>query len=157
MLPVLQREIVEKNQWANEDDILDYFAMGQCLPGIIMVNTSVFIGRHRKGVLGGISAAIGVVLPALTIITVIAMCLNTFADYPAVKNAFAGIRVCVVVLILNAIVSLWPKAVVDKKCIVIFALVCGLSVFTNWSPVVFVIAAALLGIGIKSFEGRHVK
>ncbi len=157
MLPILQSEIVEKKRWATEAEIMDYYAMGQCLPGVIMVNTSVFIGRQRKGVPGGIIAAIGAFLPSLVIITVIAMCLTAFADYPVVKNAFAGIRVCVVVLIINAIVKLWPKAIVDYKCIIIFAVVCGLSVFTNWSPVVFVIAAALLGICIKQIEGRQAK
>lgn len=157
MLPILQREIVEKQQWATEAEIMDYYAMGQCLPGIIMVNTSIFIGRQRKGTLGGILAAIGAFLPSLFIITVIATGLTAFADYPAIKNAFAGIRVCVVILILNAIVKLWSKAIVDYKCIIIFSVVCSLSIFTSWSPVVFVVAAAFLGISIKHFEGRHIK
>lgn len=154
MLPILQREIVEKKGWATDAEVMDYYAMGQCLPGIIMVNTSVFVGRKYKGVAGGVIAAVGAALPSLIIITVIAICLTAFADLPVVKNAFAGIRVCVVVLIINAIVKLWGKAMVDWKCLVIFALVCGLSVFTDWSPVVFVLASALVGIGVREVDSR---
>lgn len=154
MLPILQRDIIEKYGWASEEEVMDYYAMGQCLPGIIMVNTSVFIGRKHRGVAGGIIAGLGSVFPSLIIITVIATFLTAFADVPAVKNAFAGIRVCVVVLILNAIVKLWKGAIVDWKCVVIFACVCLLSVFTDISPVLFVVCAAAAGIVIKSLEAR---
>ena len=128
MLPILQREVVEHNHWASEEEIMDYYAMAQCLPGIIMVNTAAFVGRKYRGKLGGIVAALGSMLPSLIIITVIAMFLTAFSDYPVVKNAFAGIRVCVVVLIVNAVVKLWKSAIVDWKCLVIiFAPVCVLS------------------------------
>ena len=147
MLPILQREVVEHNGWATEEEIMDYYAMGQCLPGIIMVNTSAFVGRRHKGVAGGIVAGLGSAFPSLVIITVIAMCLNAFADYPVVKNAFAGIRVCVVVLIVNAVVKLWKSAIVDwMSLVLIFLPVCALSLFTKISPVILVVAAAVLGI-----------
>ena len=105
MLPILQRDIVEKHGWVNDEEVMDYYAMAQCLPGIIMVNTSVFIGRHRKGTAGGIVAGLASALPSLVIITVIAMFLTAFAEYPIVQNAFAGIRACVVVLIVNAVLN----------------------------------------------------
>lgn len=146
MLPILQREIVERNGWATDAEVIDYYAMGQCLPGIIMVNTSVFVGTRRKGTLGGVVAALGAVFPSLVIITVIAMCLTAFADAPIVKNAFAGIRVCVVVLIINAVVKLWKAAIVDWKCVLIFLAVLICSVLTDLSPVIFVIVCALLGV-----------
>lgn len=151
MLPILQREVVEKNGWASEEEIMDYYAMGQCLPGIIMVNTAVFVGEKRRGTLGGVVAALGAVFPSLMIITVIAVCLTSFADVPAVKNAFAGIRACVVVLIINAVAKLWKAAIVDWKCVLIFLAVCLLSIFTDISPVLFVIAAALLGVALSVF------
>ncbi|MEG1632424.1 MAG: chromate transporter [Oscillospiraceae bacterium] len=149
MLPILQKEIVEKYGWVTDAEVMDYYAMGQCLPGIIMVNTSAFIGRRKKGVAGGIIAAVAAVLPSLVIITVIAACLTAFADVPMVKNAFAGIRVCVVVLIINAVAKLWKTAIIDWKCLGIFLAVCLLSVFTNVSPVVFVLAAAAAGIAVS--------
>lgn len=155
MLPILQREVVDSRKWATEEEILDYYAIGQCLPGIIMVNTMIFIGSKRKGKLGGIVAALGTVCPALIIITVIAALLTNFADNVYVKKAFAGIRVCVCVLIVNAVLRLWKNSVVDKKGLVIFALIAVLSVLTHITPVIFVIAAALLGIVIKTLEVKR--
>lgn len=147
MLPILQRDIVEHNKWAADEEVMDYYAMAQCLPGIIMVNTSVFIGRHRKGTLGGVVAGFASALPSLVIITVIATFLTAFADYPIVQNAFAGIRACVVVLIANAVIKLWKSAMVDWKSIVIvFLPVFALSAFTGVSPILLVVAAALAGI-----------
>lgn len=147
MLPILQRDIVEHNKWATDEEVMDYYAMAQCLPGIIMVNTSVFIGRHRKGTLGGVVAGLASALPSLVIITVIATFLTAFADYPIVQNAFAGIRACVVVLIANAVIKLWKSAMVDWKSIVIvFLPVFALSAFTGVSPILLVVAAALAGI-----------
>lgn len=150
MLPILQREVVENRHWVSEEEVLDYYAIGQCLPGIIMVNTMIFIGEKRKGRIGGIVAALGTTCPALIIITVIAALLTGFADVPAVKNAFAGIRVCVCVLIFNAVLKLWSKSVIDWKCFAIFAVVALGSLFTDITPVIFVIASAIAGIIIGS-------
>lgn len=155
MLPILQREVVETRGWVTEEEVLDYYAIGQCLPGVIMVNTMIFIGDKRKDRLGAIAAALGTVCPALIIITLIAALLTNFADVPAVKNAFAGIRVCVVVLILNAIIKLWKSSVVDLKCFVIFGIVVMGSMFTELTPVVFVILAAIAGIVIKTLEVKN--
>ena len=101
MLPILQAEVVEKYHWASEEELADYYAVGQCTPGVIAVNTATFIGMKRKGVPGGIIATLGVVFPSLVIITVIAACLSNFAQLQVVKDAFAGIRVCVCVLICH--------------------------------------------------------
>lgn len=150
MLPILQREVVENRHWVSEEEVLDYYAIGQCLPGIIMVNTMIFIGEKRRGRIGGIVAALGTTCPALIIITVIAALLTGFADVPAVKNAFAGIRVCVCVLIFNAVLKLWSKSVIDWKCFAIFAVVALGSLFTDITPVIFVIASAIAGIIIGS-------
>ena len=153
MLPMLQREVVEKKGWATEEELTDYFAIGQCTPGIIAVNTATFIGRKRGGVPGGIAATLGVVFPSLVIITVIAALLSNFADIPAVQHAFSGIRVCVCVLILNAVIKLWKKTVIDWITFAIFLAVLALSLFTSLSPVVFVLAAALIGVVVRSLGG----
>ena len=91
MLPILQRDIVEHYGWASEEEVMDYYAMGQCLPGIIMVNTSVFIGQKHRGTLGGIVAGFASTVPSLIIITVIAAFLTRFAEYPVVQH-FTGIE-----------------------------------------------------------------
>lgn len=155
MLPILQRDIVEHNKWATDEEVMDYYAMAQCLPGIIMVNTSVFIGRHRKGTAGGIVAGLASTLPSLIIITIIAAFLQAFAEYAVVQNAFAGIRACVVVLIANAVIKLWKSAMVDwKSIVIIFLPVFLLSAFTGVSPILLVVAAAAAGIVITALSSH---
>lgn len=150
MLPLLQREIVEKKHWATEEELLDYFAVGQCTPGIIAVNTATFIGFKEKKLSGAIFATLGIVSPSLVIITVIAALLSNFAHIAAVQNAFAGIRVAVCVLILNSIVKLWKKSVVDKLTLGVFiAVFLGSVLLSHVSPVMFIVGAAVLGIVVR--------
>ena len=150
LLPLLQREIVEKKHWATEEELLDYFAVGQCTPGIIAVNTATFVGFKEKKLSGAIFATLGIVSPSLVIITVIAALLSNFAHIAAVQNAFAGIRVAVCVLILNSIVKLWKKSVVDKLTLGVFiAVFLGSVLLSHVSPVVFIVAAAVLGIVVR--------
>lgn len=150
MLPLLQREIVEKKKWTTEEELLDYFAVGQCTPGIIAVNTATFVGFKEKKLSGAIFATLGIVSPSLVIITVIAALLSNFAHIAAVQNAFAGIRVAVCVLILNSIVKLWKKSVVDKLTFVVFlAVFVGSVLLSSVSPVAFIVAAAVLGIVVR--------
>ena len=157
MLPILQREVVENKGWATEEELADWFAIGQCTPGIIAVNTATFIGEKKRGVLGGIAATLGVVFPSLVIITVLAGLITNFSHLAWVQNAFAGIQVCVCVLILNAVLKLLKKSVVDKRTALIFALVLLGSIFLSVSPVWFVLLAALSGIALKALEGRKTK
>lgn len=150
MLPLLQREIVEKKHWATEEELLDYFAVGQCTPGIIAVNTATFVGFKEKKLSGTIFATLGIVSPSLVIITVIAALLSNFAHIAAVQNAFAGIRVAVCVLILNSIVKLWKKSVVDKLTLGVFiAVFLGSVLLSHVSPVMFIVGAAVLGIVVR--------
>ena len=155
MLPIIEHEIVDKRGWATLEELMDYYAIGQCTPGLIAINTATFIGEKRKGVVGGVIATLGFTTPAFLIITIVAAVLQNFADYPAVQNAFAGIRVCVCILIVNAVVNLWKKSIVDKFTLLIFAAVFLISVCTSASPAILVIAAGIAGIVIKQFlEGR---
>ena len=155
MLPILQREVVENKHWATEEEIVDSFAIGQCTPGIIAVNTATFVGQKRKGISGGIVATLGVVFPSLIIITILAGLINNFSDVAWVQNAFAGIQVCVCVLIFNAVLKLLKKSVVDKWTGAIFVLVLLGGVFLNVSPVWFILVAAVLGILLKNLEVKR--
>ena len=155
MLPILQREVVENKHWADEEELADYFAIGQCTPGIIAVNTATFIGQKLYGTVGGILATLGVVFPSLVIISLLAGLINNFADLAWVQNAFAGIQVCVCVLIFNAVVKLLKKSVVDKRTLVIFLLVLAGGCLLDVSPVVFVLLSALAGIVLKQLEVKR--
>ena len=150
MLPILQREVVDSKGWATEEELTDYYAIGQCTPGIIAVNTATFIGQKNKGVPGGIIATLGLVFPSLVIISLLAGVITAFSHLAWVNHAFGGIRVCVCVLILNAVVKLFKKAVIDVPTTIIFLVVALGSFFTPLSPVIFVLTAAAAGILLKN-------
>ena len=154
MLPILQREVVERRQWATEAELADYYAIGQCTPGIIAVNTATFVGYSQAGVLGGVVATLGVVFPSLVIIMVLAGLITSYADVPAVQHAFAGIRVSVCVLVFNAVCKLWKNAVVDKRTLAIFLVVFLAATLTGLSPVWFVLLAAGAGLILKAWEAK---
>lgn len=153
MLPLLQKEIVEKNNWATDGELSDYFALSQCTPGIIAINTATFVGYKQRGVLGGIVATLGVVFPSLIIISLIAAFISGFADLEIVKNAFAGIRVAVCVMILGAVLRLYKSAVLDKPAACIFFAVFLLSLLTPVSPIVFVVLAGVAGVLLRRKGG----
>ena len=170
MLPILQREIVEKKEWATEAELTDYFAIGQCTPGVIAVNTATFVGQKQKSIPGGIVATLGLVFPSIVIILVIAAFLQNFADLPVVIHAFAGVRACVCALILSSVLKLRKSPLVDGPTAVIFAVVLVLAVIGNFiafdgntplgallnfllSPVVLVVAAGVAGLCIRGAKG----
>ena len=152
MLPILQRELVDQRQWVTEEELMDYFAIGQCTPGIIAVNTATFIGQKRGGNIGGIASTLGVIFPSMVIISLLAGLIANFSHLAWVQNAFAGIQVCVCVLIFNGTMKLLKKAVIDKPTAAIFLAVLLGSSLLNLSPVVFVVVSAILGILLKSRE-----
>jgi len=153
MLPLLQREFVEKRNWVKDEELMDYFAIGQCTPGIIAINVSTFICNKRKGLLGGVISTLGFVTFPIILLIIIAAFLSNFSEYAIVKNAFAGIRVCVCVLILNAIERLWKKSVVNPIALVLFGIIFVATVFTSISPALLVIISAFAGIILSQISG----
>lgn len=146
MLPILQREVVDNKGWITTEEALDYYSVSQCLPGIIAVNTSLFIGHKMKGKAGGICAALGIVTPSLVIIMVIAAFLQNFIHYPIVQNAFYGVRIVVCALILSAIVKLFRPAVKDGFTAFLYLLTLFLGLFTSIPTWLLVVLAVLAGI-----------
>ena len=150
MLPILQREVVENKGWATDEELTDYFAIGQCTPGVIAVNTATFIGQKLKGIPGAIAATLGVVFPSVVIISLLAGVIEAFSHITWVQNAFGGIRVCVCVLIFNAVTKLWKKSVKDKAGVVICLAVFLASVVLKASPVLLVLLAGIAGVVIHT-------
>ena len=146
MLPMLQKEVVNGRHWATDEELMDYYAIGQCTPGIIAVNTATFVGYKNRGIPGAIAATLGVIAPSLVIIMIIAAFISNFIELSAVSSAFAGIRACVCVLIGSAVVKLAKKSLVDKGAIAIAAVVFVLSLFTSVSPALLVVVAGAIGI-----------
>ena len=153
MLPIIQEEIVNKRNWATDEEILDYYAIGQSTPGIIAVNTATFIGYNRRGLIGGIVATLGIVSPSIVIITIIAIFFKNFQDYVLVQHALGGIRVVVAALILNAVIKMYKDSVKDWVGIVLFIVSFLLLVFLDITPIVVIIISAVIGIiRFKSIE-----
>ena len=148
MLPMLQKEVVNGRHWATDEELMDYYAIGQCTPGIIAVNTATFVGYKNRGIPGAIAATLGVIAPSLVIIMIIAAFISNFIELSFVSSAFAGIRAC------SAVVKLAKKSLVDKGAIAIAAVVFVLSLFTSVSPVLLVVVAGAIGIVLKGGKGE---
>lgn len=151
MLPLLERDLNEKRHWTTTEELMDYFAIGQCTPGVIALNVSTFIGYKRKKIPGALAATTGFLTIPIMIILVISAFLTNFADLPVVKNAFAGIRVCVCVLIFQAVLRLWKKSVPDNIALILYLVIFAVTVFSGLLPVkvpaaVLVITAGIFGV-----------
>lgn len=152
MLPMLQAEIVEKNHWATEEELLNYYAIGQCTPGIIAVNTATFIGYKQAKIKGGIVATLGVVFPSLVIICIIAGVLTTFADNATVQHAFAAVRVAVGAMVVNTVVKMWESSVKNNTGAVLAVVAFLASLFLPISPIVIVLLGAVCGLVLPEFR-----
>lgn len=155
MLPILQREVVENHGWATEDELMDYYAIGQCTPGVIAVNTATFIGYKTQGLPGAILATVGVIAPSLIIIIAIAAFIQQFAHLAAVQHAFAGIRIAVCALVLQSVWKMAKKGVVDMPTGIILLATFAAVAFLGVSPVVMVVVAAAAGILIGLVRRRR--
>ena len=144
MLPMLEREIVNKHKWSTQEELLNYFAIGQCTPGVIAVNTATFVGYKVKGIIGGIVATLGVIAPSMLIITVIAMVLENFMDIVWVQHAFAGIRVAVCALITASVVKLFKSNVKKNWHIALAVIACVVVALLKLSPGSVVVGCAVL-------------
>ena len=169
MLPILQRELVDNKGWATEDELADYYAVGQCTPGVIAVNTATFVGYNRMGWLGGVVATLGVVFPCLVIIMAIAAFLSNFMHLDVVVHAFNGVRAGVVALIFSSVLKLLNTSLVDWKTRLIYVVVLLAGAVGVWapmpggalgqvlgalcSPVFLVVVSGLVGLAIYGKKG----
>ena len=149
MLPILERELVNKREWTSLDELRDYFSIGQCTPGIIALNVSTFIGEKRAGVMGAVAAGLGFLTVPIIIILIIAAFLTNFTELEVIQHAFAGVRVCVCVLIVQAVMRLWKSSIVDKLTLALYFIIFMLNAFAKISPALLVIASGLLGLFIR--------
>ena len=170
MLPILQREVADNKGWATEDQLADYYAVGQCTPGVIAVNTATFVGSSQAGIAGGVVATLGLVFPSIVIILVIAAFLSNFMDNPWVIHAFNGVRAGVVALILSSVIKLVKGAVIDWPTRILYAAVLILAAAGAFvqlpdgplgavldvicSPVTLVILAGAAGLLTRAVKGE---
>ena len=155
MLPLLEKEVVEKHNWASEEELLDYFAIAQCTPGIIAVNTATFIGYKLKGIKGAIVSTLALVTPSIIIISLIAGMIEIFTDNVYVAHALNGIRIAVCVLMSTTLYKMMQKNLKNKVHYIVAILAFGLSYFFKISTAIMVVMAILLGIAID--KARRLK
>ncbi len=171
MLPILQREVVDNKKWATAEQLTDYYAVGQCTPGVIAVNTATFIGSQQAGIAGGVAATLGVVTIPSILILIIAAFLSSFMDSAIVAHAFSGIRACVTALILASVIKLFKGSVKDWPTRIIYIIVLALAAAGNFmaaperfikaweiitSPVFLVVISGVAGLVIRNVQ-RSVK
>ncbi len=157
MLPMLEKEIVEKYKWATLEEILDYFAIGQCTPGVIAVNTATFVGYKNKGIVGGIVATLGVITPSLIIISIIATILSAIYENPIVQHAFSGIGVAVCAILIQAVIKMGKSGLVDKVTWIIGIAAFLLSLILDISTIIIIIAAGVVGVLFKAISRKRAE
>lgn len=146
MLPMLKREVVVKYGWSTEEELLDIYAIGQCTPGIIAVNTATYIGYQQKGLLGSIFGTLGMVTPSIIIISLIATILRNFIDLPIILHALSGIRIVVCALMLQTVYSLAKAGIKNKLGLFLFLAGFLIATFTPVPTILLVLFAAIVGI-----------
>ncbi|NBK21643.1 MAG: chromate transporter [Spirochaetia bacterium] len=154
MLPMLQREVITKHNWVTEEEVLDIYAIGQCTPGIIAVNTATMIGYRKRGIVGAIVATLGEVSPSLILITLLATILFHVQDNEVVQHAFGGIRVAVCALITQSVITLAKKSLIDIPTVLLYLAVVLSTFFLSVSPIVVVIFAICFGLSVQKMKRR---
>lgn len=154
MLPMLKYELVEKKNWIREEELLDCYAIGQCTPGIIAVNTATYVGYKRKGVMGGIVSTLGMITPSIVVITLVAICLQVFIENVWVQHALMGVRAVVCALMLNTVLTLAKKSLKNAFCWSVCGIAFLLAMFSSIPTVCIVLAAACVGILVYVAGGK---
>lgn len=149
ILPLLQAELVDKKQWILQDELCEYYALGQSVPGIIAANMSIFVGFKLAGQKGAFAAATGIITPAFLAIVLIAEILQELTKFKFIESIFWGVGIGVVILVIMAVKEMWSKSVVDKFSFAIFVSAFILSAFLQVSPAIIIISSAFAGIIYK--------
>ena len=146
ILPLLQNELVDKKNWVDNEELCEYYALGQSVPGVIAVNMSAFVGYHLRGVAGAFAAMCGIVMPSFLAIVIIARMLDEIVGLKFIQSIFWGVGIGVLILIFLAVKEMWQKSIVDRYTSWVFFFVFILSACCKVSPGILIVAAIFLGI-----------
>lgn len=146
MLPIIQKEVVEKKKWIGETEFLDMVAISQSAPGPLAVNISAFVGQKMKGLMGLIISTLGAILPSFIIIILVASVFLGIENSPVVQRVFQGIRPAVVALIAVPVISMGKTAKVNKKNFIIPLLAAVLVAIFKITPIYVILGAAAIGV-----------
>ena len=153
MLPRLQKLFVHKYKVVTEEEMLDYFTIGQCTPGVISINIATFIGYKKQGILGGIIATLGMITPSFFILLFISFFLGILVEFEVIRHALAGIRLATVALIFNTFTKLYKQMIIDRKTFLLFLSVVILGLIMPIQPIYLVVYGGIIGY-LLSWEGK---
>lgn len=154
IVPLLKKYIVDERQWLEEQELVNFYAMSQCIPGIIACNIATAAGYKTRGFLGALMAILGIIVPAFLIIVSLANILTTVTDNEIVQNAFFGIRIAVIVLVLMTVKDLWKKSVNSKFSYTMFFLILLCLLTLPVSPTIVIISAAVIALIFGKVKGE---
>ena len=154
MLPLIQREIVEKRKWITNDDILEVVAIAESTPGPIAVNSATFVGYRTGGFSGALLATLGVVLPSFAVILAISFVLREFESLKAVQYAFSGIRAGVLALVLKALWSMYKQSPKNAVSYALMAIAFVLVAFLGADVLPVIIGCVAVGLIVTLYAGR---
>jgi len=154
ILPLLTDELVDRRKWLTKDDLIEFYSISQCLPGIIAANTAVFTGYKLKGKFGAIAAVVGMCTSPFLAIVCLATVLSQLTKVPVVINIFWGVGIGILILLLLTVQEIWENSVVDKFTLFLFCAVFLLTVLCSFSPVYSIIGAAFAGIVYRLVKRR---
>lgn len=144
MIPLIQKEVVTKKKWLEENEFIEMLAIAQSVPGPISLNTAVFVGNKLRGIKGSLFSSLGIILPSFVVILLIALVFTEFKNNPGVERVFKGIRPAVVALIAAPVWNMAKSAGVTWKFVWIPVAATLVIWLAGISPV-YVVAAAIAG------------
>ena len=154
MMPMMQKELVDKKKWITDEELIDYYAVGQSTPGIIAVNVATFVGYKQCGIIGGIVGTLGMVTPSLVIIMILANLINSISDYPIVQKALNGINVAVAALLTSVIVGFAKKTIKNVGNAVFMGIAFILISFFHVPSFIIILCAIATGIILTAVKLR---
>ena len=149
ILPLLQSELVDRKHWIEDEELCEYFALSQSIPGIIAANVSIFVGYKLRGFWGAVASIIGIILPAFIAIIVLARIMEEINSYTFIQNIFWGVGIGVLMLIFLAVKEIWKKSVVDKFSCWMFFITFILSACFKAPPAILIILAIVVGLWLQ--------
>ncbi len=153
IVPLLKKYIVEERNWMSEEELIDYYAMSQCIPGIIAGNISICTGYRLRGFMGAVAAITGIIAPSFIAIIVLANILSSVVNFKPVKDAFFGIRISVIILVLVTIKDIWQKSVNSIFTYIMFFLILAVLLFLPVSPAIVIVFSALISLIFYKIKG----
>lgn len=146
MLPFIQKEVVNNNQWISMSEFTDIIGISQMTPGPVAINSATFVGYKLSGVVGSIIATLGVITTSFILVTIINKLLSKFKESTVIKSALLGMRPVLIALIIYAFIGLAKEAYIDLKSIIITLIIGGVLLSKKVHPILVIVIAALLGL-----------